>query len=378
MQETTDMAKDPTSHQFNSDLLTNNGEVEFATQSYPTISHVLDHPELRDLFTAYDASANTAKKRSRRAGLLAIVLGTFALLSASAEAFSHNTHEASKWLGMVAAIAGVFSVAIGFWGVLHTKSKRQWLCERLMTERLRQFHFQTFVFRLPDIVASLGTSGGAKTYDDARRRWFDEFKAKYEGQLDAELTEILDEGEGSERWLHDPRPIPELVLQADLSEVFQAYKTLRIMRQLQYANRKLNTEASLWPLSLRQQADFLSQTAFICVLALFAIHLVIAMALAAPSLESVSAFAHNPCVHVVTIWCAILALAIRAAEEGLGIRDEIERYRDYRSSIKAIRERFERTTDPAEKLRIMEDMERLSYEEMCSFLRNANDTRFVM
>jgi hypothetical protein len=46
--------------------------------------------------------------------------------------------------------------------------------------------------------------------------------------------------------------------------------------------------------------------------------------------------------------------------------------------VEAIRERFDQAIDPAEKLRIMEDMERLSYEEMCSFLRNTHDTRFIM
>jgi hypothetical protein len=100
--------------------------------------------------------------------------------------------------------------------------------------------------------------------------------------------------------------------------------------------------------------------------------------LSMPSLKVVEAFAHDPRVHVVAIWCAIFALAIRAVEEGFGVRDETERYRDYQSSVEAIRERFDQATEPVEKLRIMVDMERLSYEEMCSFLRNAHDTRFVM
>ncbi len=372
------MAKTSDNHRFNSDLLTNSGDIELAAHSYQTLTHVLDHPELRALFTYYDVRANTAKQRSRRAGLLAIFLGTFALLSASAEAFSHSPNESSMLLGMAAALAGILSVAIGLWGVLHTKSKRQWLCDRLMTERLRQFHFQTFVFRLPEIVASLGTSEGAKAYNDARCRLFDEFKTKYQGHLEAELTEILDEGESSDKWLYDPTPIPESLLKADLGEVFRAYRTLRITHQLQYANHKLRPEGSLWSPSLRKQAAFLSQTAFVCVLLLFVIHLVIAFALAVPSFVAMGSFVNEPLVHVTTIWCAILALAIRAVEEGFGIRNEIERFRDYRSSITAIHERFNRTTDSAEKLRIMEEMERLAFEEMCSFLRDANDTRFVM
>jgi hypothetical protein len=123
---------------------------------------------------------------------------------------------------------------------------------------------------------------------------------------------------------------------------------------------------------------FLSQAAFVCVLVLFGIHLLIAIALSVLSSEAFAAFAHQSGVHVAAIWCAIFALAIRAVEEGLGVRDEAERYRDYRSSVESILKRFEQAIAPEEKLRIMEEMERLSYEEMCSFLRNAHVTRFVM
>jgi hypothetical protein len=246
-----------------------------------------------------------------------------------------------------------------------------------MTERLRQFHFQTFVFRLPAIVRSLRSPADAKAYQAIRGKWFDALKARYKGQLDAEFTEILEGRRASDVWLHEPTPPDPSISQADLREVFKAYRELRIRHQLQYANHRLRLGGP-WFTSLRKQGEFLSQTAFVCILVLFSIHLFIAFALSVPSSWGFAEFAHKPWLHVVAIWCAILALAIRALEEGLGVRDEAERYRDYRSSVEAIRERFDRVSDPAEKLRIMEDMERLSYEEMCSFLRNAHDTRFVM
>jgi len=372
------MAQDLDSHTFNDDLLANSGDREFVASRYPGFVHILDHPELQQLLARYDVPANAAKHRSRRAGLLAIILGTFALLSASAESFSHQPDGSSTVLAMVSAIAGILSVVIGLWGVLYARSKRQWLCQRLMTERLRQFHFQTFVSRLPEIVASLGSPGAAKAYEEARGRWFDAFKARYEGHLPEELTGILDGSRASDVWLHEPMPLDPSVLQADLTDVFAAYKTLRIMHQLQYANYKLRAEGSLWSMSPKMQHGLLSQAAFVCILGLFSIHLGIAVALSAPALKAIDIFVHQPWVHVAAIWCAIGALAIRALEEGLGVRDETERYRDYRSSVEAICERFEQETDPVEKLRIMEDMERLSYEEMCSFLRNAYDTRFVM
>jgi hypothetical protein len=371
------MAQDPDSHKFNNDLLVNERDRELAARSYPRLFHVLDHPELREQFGCYDAHANAAKKRSRHSGLLAIVLGTLALLGASVASLFHNPEGSSTMLGMASALAGIASVMIGLWGVLYAKSKRHWLCQRLMTERLRQFHFQTFVSHLPEIVASLRFPGDAKAYVEARTGWFDAFKARYDGHLPAELTGILDGRRASDVWLHESTPVDSDTLQANLREVFAAYKALRIMHQLQYADHKLRPEGSLWSVSPRRLERFLSQAAFGCVLVLFALHVVLAVGLSVPTWP-VAAVIHNPLVHVAAIWCAIIALAIRTVEEGLGIRDETERYRDYRSSVEAIRERFEQATDPAEKLRIMEDMERLSYEEMCSFLRNTHATRFVM
>ncbi len=39
------------SHRFNDDLLANAGDLERAGSLYPDIVHVLDHPELRQLFS---------------------------------------------------------------------------------------------------------------------------------------------------------------------------------------------------------------------------------------------------------------------------------------------------------------------------------------
>jgi len=54
------MVQDPDSHKFNNDLLANDGDRELAKRSYPGLIHVLDHYELQQLFTSYDAPANAA------------------------------------------------------------------------------------------------------------------------------------------------------------------------------------------------------------------------------------------------------------------------------------------------------------------------------
>jgi hypothetical protein len=75
---------------------------------------------------------------------------------------------------------------------------------------------------------------------------------------------------------------------------------------------------------------------------------------------------------------ALIALGARTLEEGLGLSREIERYEDYRASIFDTRERFDRAGNTDEKLRAMIDMERISFDEMRSFLRTARNASFVL
>ena len=53
-----DMVSLEQDHKFNDDLLLTAKDRQFAALKYPTIFHVLDHPELRQLFSHYDKLAN--------------------------------------------------------------------------------------------------------------------------------------------------------------------------------------------------------------------------------------------------------------------------------------------------------------------------------
>jgi len=123
-----------------------------ATRKYPTILHVLDHPELRALFAGFDETAKQAKRKGRTFGLLAIALGFTALALAAFENLLHpGSGHASlppglrDWptvLALVAAGCGLASVAIGSMGILFAKRKRLWLHQRFVTERVGSFNFR--------------------------------------------------------------------------------------------------------------------------------------------------------------------------------------------------------------------------------------------
>src|ERR1035437_2636838 len=72
-------------HKFNDDLLLQDADRRLAAKQYPSIFHVLDHPELRELFLQYDAPAKRAKSTGLKAGLWAIGFGFCALAVAASE-----------------------------------------------------------------------------------------------------------------------------------------------------------------------------------------------------------------------------------------------------------------------------------------------------
>jgi hypothetical protein len=192
---------------FNDDLLLHPEDRDLAAQNYPTVLHVLDNPELREYFQEYDRPANSAKKNSRRWGQIAIILGALAIAGASGEILLLELWH-FDWVPALAffpAIAGIASVFVGNFGVLFGRNKRKWLQNRLMTERLRQFHFQTFVFRLPEILASLQSQEGRDHFKAARAIWFEAFRAQVERKIPAALVSVLDEDGDRDIWLHHSR-----------------------------------------------------------------------------------------------------------------------------------------------------------------------------
>src|SRR5436853_2637814 len=80
MTATTPIAPD-LSHIFNDDLLTAERDRQFARDQFPNISHVLDHPSLREAFARYEAQANYARGLVRLGGFLTIAMSSLTLVS---------------------------------------------------------------------------------------------------------------------------------------------------------------------------------------------------------------------------------------------------------------------------------------------------------
>ena len=81
---------------------------------------------------------------------------------------------------------------------------------------------------------------------------------------------------------------------------------------------------------------------------------------------------------IAIIAIAIVALLIRAFQQGLQPEREAERYQQYRSALLRVREQFEAAETPMEKLDSMRQVERVSFDEMRNFLISNERVSFVV
>jgi hypothetical protein len=374
-------------HKFNDDLLLHDSDRRLAASKYPSVFHVLDHPELRQLFSEYDEPASRAKRNGLRAGIWAIGLGFGALAMAALEILKHPAADrlaanvpGEDWRSI--ALAGVsFTLAllcflIGSAGVLSAGRKREWLHRRLMGESFRQFHFQMLIFR-PQILASLKDDDAKSAFRSQRTLWLESFKGRFAGHLDAIFAAIIQEENEAEPWLHDrakPGERAKVPESKELDPIFEAYRELRFEHQLGYANYRLQDDHRLVSSMPRRQLAVLSQAVFIWTILLVGLHAGYLLGALVPVLTPF----HSADAIVAIIWCALAALATRAIEQGLQPEREIERYQQYRSGIRAILERYDEAPSQNAKIEVMREMERLAFDEMRNFLITNERSRFVM
>lgn len=427
------MASADGGHVFNSDLLANAHDRDKVRELYPPLEDILYHQELIDTFSKYNVIADDAKKRSRTLGKLAIVLGGVAIAFAAIEvALGIGERSGTLVFGFLAALCGILSIAIGAFGVLFGDKKRKWLHNRFMGERIRQFHFQSLIVQFPEIVGFLLAHGEkaaklkAKFLAD-RARLFKRFVGEYEDNVAGKFTgAISPEGE-KEVWVLKPEPeiaarragrndlvdieklhqaLKELERELDgegghpagaekakrgagerpeVELFFQAYLDLRINHQLGYTNYKLENDHKIFSGSPVRQAEVLENVSKAGIAWLFLIHAVV-LVIAGSALAALP-FAINGIdarmlvsyiFSAAIIAIAIVALLIRAFQQGLQPEREAERYQQYRSALLRVREQFEAAETPIEKLDSMRQVERVSFDEMRNFLISNERVSFVV
>jgi hypothetical protein len=362
-------------HIFNDDLLIAPDDRARAAELFPRLIHVLDDRDLRQLFSDYDKPAKRAKNNRRHCGYVVVSFAVLALFGASAEPIYGRAQP--PWphlIGIASAALAIISVLVGL-GLFNPKSKVRWLRNRLMTERLRQFHFQGIVAHIPMILRSMRSPGGRCAFLEARRRWFAGFKFRYVGKLDGEFDATLSDNPIRDFWLHDQdKDTISGTNDTDLQQLYDAYELFRFRHQINYADHMLSKGTSVFPKTSQDILELTRLVSMMCILVIFVTHFMIALLLETEWFAIVDA----PLIHIFVVWVAVVALATRALEEGLQPAREVERYSEYRSSLLQLLAQFKNASKAEDKWQIMCEAERVSYQEMRGFLKTNNESRFII
>jgi hypothetical protein len=362
---------------FNDDLLMNPGDFQYAKHQFPGVFDILDHPELREEFRKYDRIANRAKVHVRWLGIVAVTSASVALLSTATEPLWQNLPGAGRLrvifeiCGLIAAIIASGSLWLGPW-------RKRWLEGRFMTERLRQWHFQLLVCKGSEIEALLNqrTSKSLEDFRSSRKIWFDDFLHEYAGKLDSRMDSLTSDPDFASDWLH--RRTAYSHDSSALKMVSDPYRRLRVNHQYDYATHKLSEATDhpfwqflKWPL-LRQDSAIRAAVSFCFVVALLSsVGIIINRYFdVRPGLDSY--------LGISALVTAILGIAFRTVQEGLGITRDIERYRDYRGKVRRILLFFEETEDLQQRIQLMQEMELMVVDELRGFLRTHRGATFIL
>lgn len=390
---------------FNDDLLTNPGDYEALSKRFESIMHVLYDENLQTYFLHYDIAANIAKRSSRKSGAWAIGLGTIAILLAGVEIITdyyitffvtavghHVTNVLLFLIAGIAAACGIASVIVGRMRVLIGKRKRQWLHNRFMSETIRQFHFQSLIVHLPEILDSLkGADECAKQsareiYKAKRAEWWSEFQNEFRGRIGPMFDNVIDFSD-RDGWRHRRRKLHDIEGdRLELEPLFEAYRLLRLQHQYKYARYKLQDDHKIFLSSFpRQQAAVLRAVGTWGIGALFTIHILVIgfMIIFATLVGGVDVFAEifslwSGLLNSAIILIPIVILATHAFENGLLPEWEVDRYEKYQAATAAALEQYDVSNTQAEKIIAMLRMEQLAFEEMRDFLRANNRAIFMM
>jgi hypothetical protein len=356
----------------NDDLLFKKDMRDFIFAQHPRLSPILDWPELRSRFAAFDAAAGQARRGSRQTGIVAGALGFVSLLIVAVLPLSAFVALPTKALGVSAAILALVSTIWGYWQILKGDRKAMWLTNRYWTERLRQLYFQFIINNLPLAARAMHDPAALAEWHALRAAALARFDHHHVGSATSSILQMKDD-DAEEAFWHDHGWNERMIAPPDLPELDELFFVLDMQRfkiQLRYA--ALKTAAGAYSSKSRSFAVRLLSD----ILTLVALASVVIGGIAL-------LFNHKPDQLLVLTSAAIAALCsatilfLRVLNEGLQLSSEAERYTWYRAAVASLERRYEQA-GRLERIDILRDMERLSYQEMRWFIISFQEARFIL
>lgn len=383
---------------FNDELLLSKADRDLAEKTFSNVYFALDNPELREAFQRVDRKALQAKTTSRRIGFAALVCATISLLTFPIEPLVKGIWQSAdefktmfQYLTILGAFIGFLALFFGNLGLGFGKFKRNWLQQRLITERLRQWHAQYLLSHAVEIATVMNSGDGESEFRAKRAVAFQKFKRSFIDQIGSEYAKYTISSAASfsgqsvadpnaqnafwieEAWATKATSKADKSLQESLKQVYQAYEETRMRGQIQYTNYVLSADGKFLS-SPPKQIHVLGNLSYVLVLLAFMSNFAALISALWP--EPLDGWVGV--LSALAIAFAIIAVGVRATLEGLRPEREIRRMQFYASALNHAQNRFDTARSHGKRIEAMSMLERASYDEMVEFISSNEQARFVL
>lgn len=370
--------EDPFENWPNDDLLIEQQTRNKLQEKYPAIFPLLDWPELRAYFSEHNSLALLAQKKCRRFGVVTVLFGFLGLLISGISPILLHAFDPG-WASLLGRILGflgaVFVFLGGIAGYIHLfvyNEKLEWLENRLVCERLRQFYFQYMVSRISMVAKILDTGSVVSEFIADRTREFSRFTTEYMFPLVEKYEELKNDKVEEKAWLNPDWEKAELKepLAESSREFLKILENNRLGIQKRYADKKIRP--GLYSPNSRSIVIASSSDVLTVAVLFVTFGTCVAYLTGAPS----GAPFVLACISVSSALSAVI-VSLRVLNAGLLLTEDAERYSWYHAAVDALQRRYKRADD-REKCEILKEMEYTSYQELRRFIIAMEKARFVI
>jgi hypothetical protein len=326
---------------------------------FPRLRALLDSSEINQEFAARDHVANKSKALFNTFGLLSLIFMALTLMTAACHFLLHALHiEIPLYLLWIGAASGLLAFVLSLSSHFLFGFQDEWLKNRFMAERIRQWKFQQF---LDGSLVALSQSDHAKFDAELKGRWA---KAKFSFLGTGGMMHDFLNGEEFELFVAPSLcPISDLV-----QEMFDVYRYVRLDYQARYFSSKKETLQALdvWTNAVAKFSLLLA--------GMLAVAEVVILLINTSAEESRLGWI----VGASALAAALLSAATRVARSATAISEETERSISKWVVFKILAERFKRSTSPAERLECMVETERVCVAELREFIRTFRKSDYLL
>lgn len=366
----------------NDDILFTQAGRDYVKKKSPDIFRVLDWPEIRAEFKKHDIPALKSKSANVKTGGLALF---FSFLGLGVSVLSTVNLDIETEVRSFAELFLIIGIFFGLWHLWRSRHKKVWLGHRFWTERLRQFYFQFIINNFDLALEATNNNAAMEKYIYLRKNDLESFLRNIP-KTALLLEETISDLAETSPWINKnwDKAISISTKHKNTIPLLEVLGRQRIGIQKEYTTRKIQSGFK----SPIRRADIFNQIINFSTIGMIVLSAIAGLLMFTtveiPWLSDIYKpkdpwqISAGP-IRAFFIGAGLLGVVIamiKSVDEALTISVSAERYKWYLASVNDIDARFRMSESPDEKIKILRELERLSYQELRRFLDVNMNSKF--